>query len=549
MSNKKKINLQRAFVLAVVVSCSFWLGIFASNNLSFFELDRSGPIEKFVDVLQLVTGSYIDPVNPDTLVEGSIEGMLRRLDPHSVYIPSLEQNQIAEVFAGEFYGIGIQFEIRDNAILVVSPIPGTPADRMGLRAGDRIIEIDGINTIGITNDLVFKRLRGPRGSAVRVKVARNGEESFELILTRGKIPIHSVESAFILRDGITGYILVNQFTAVTASELDMALDSLRSQGMKQLILDLRGNSGGYLSQADEVADRFIEGGQLIVSTDGRISISSEKMYSSQRATIPYLPLIILVNRGSASASEIVAGAIQDLDRGLIIGQPTFGKGLVQSPFQLNDGSVVRLTTARWYTPSGRCVQRPWDEGLGEYLMMSLEDPADTEEADDTSGTDIKSDHEGSTRIPYKTRTGRIVYGESGITPDIIIDPGKLSKYSSKLFRDRVFINWTREFADKLNAVEMPFSTFRDEWTLTRAQEKDFIDYASEQGIEFDKQGWQSDRSFMISQIKAEVAQRLYNGRQYLWQILVTEDKQVNAALEHMNEADELARKPILESNG
>ncbi|MEJ2754215.1 MAG: S41 family peptidase, partial [Chloroflexota bacterium] len=265
---------------------------------------------------------------------------------------------------GEFNGIGIQFEIRDGAITVVSPIPGTPADRMGLRAGDKIVEIEGQNALGISNDEVRKKLRGPAGTQVTIGVKRAGKpDIIELTLTRGRIPIHSVEAAFMLDDGKTGYIMISQFTAVTEEELDEALAELDRLGMRQLILDLRGNSGGYRVMANEVADKFLVEGEIILTTAGRAKGTSDTLWATEH-THKYIPLTLLVSNGSASASEIVAGAIQDQDRGLIIGQPTFGKGLVQYPFELDDGSVVRITISRWYTPSGRCVQRPWDNGFG-----------------------------------------------------------------------------------------------------------------------------------------------------------------------------------------
>lgn len=531
----KRVNITRVVILAVSLSAMYFIGVFSSSMLGL-DFVTPGKFAKFSDVLRLVEYAYVDDVNADSLIEGSIEGMLSRLDPHSIYIPPVEQNQISERFSGEFSGIGIQFEIRDEAVLVISPIPGTPADRMGLRAGDKIIEIDGHGTLGITNEVVFQRLRGPEGSIVQIKVARNGEEPFDLSLTRGKIPIHSVETAFLLSDGITGYIMISQFTSVTAVELDEALINLFNSGMKQLILDLRGNSGGYLSQADEVADRFIEGGKTIVSTSGRLHESSEVRVSSDKNTIPFVPLVILVSQGSASASEIVAGAIQDHDRGLIIGEPTFGKGLVQSPFELEDGSVVRITTARWFTPSGRCVQRPWDENLGEYLM-GIVDNGDIEAVE--SG--IQQDHESSRFPEFNTRTGRTVYGNNGIKPDVYLDPGRLSIYGSRLMRDRILINWARDHAEKIAPIDMSFEDFRENWQPSDEMLKDFRQYAANEGLEFDRKGWEGDKVFLLTQIKAEVAQRLFNGRDFLWQILVTTDSQVQEALNRMEEAEGLAR--------
>ncbi len=539
---REQVNISKVLILSLAMAGAYLIGMATGGRLGFYGATVPPSFNKFSEVLHLVDKAYVDDVAVDTLVQGAIEGLLSNLDPHSVYIPPKEQTQIAERFAGEFSGIGIQFEIRDNHILVVSPIPGTPADRLGLSAGDRIVEIDGVSTFGITNDDVFERLRGPEGSEVRLTILRPGEdEQFELVVTRSRIPIHSVDAAFLLDDGITGYVIINQFTSITTIELETALDSLALLGMKQLVVDLRGNSGGYLGQADQVANLFLPGGREIVSTEGRILNEREALYSSNVHTplghsFQQIPLVVLVDNGSASASEIVAGAIQDNDRGLIIGRPTFGKGLVQSPFNLEDGSVVRITTARWYTPSGRCVQRPWDKGLGEYFM---EASGLVEEEDSTS-----SDMDATRKQQYHTRTGRTVYGNEGIRPDLDVDPGRLSDYGVKLVRSRVVIDWSRKLADSLAIPEMDFVNFRDHWTLSPELEREFIRYAKkEKDIEFDARGWAEDRKFILNQIKAELAMRIYNGREFMWQVLVTEDNQVREAMRQMEQADSLFRAP------
>lgn len=527
---KNKVNFVRVVLFAAILVIAYEIGGFTGGS-GFSGNTFPREFSKLGEIVRLVRASYVDSPDLTRMTEGSIVGLLEELDPHSVYIPVTEQTRIAERFAGEFSGIGIQFEIIDDQILVVSPIPGTPADRMGLRAGDRIIKIDGVSTFGITNEEVFSRLRGPRGSKVTITVVQLGEpEPFDLELTRDKIPIHSVDASFMLGDGVTGYVVINQFTSVTSKELRQALIALRRQGMKQLILDLRGNTGGYLGQADEVADKFISAGKVIVSTEGRIRRSNDVLHATSAPTEPYYPLIILVNRGSASASEIVAGAIQDHDRGLIIGQPTFGKGLVQSPFELEDGSVVRITTARWYTPSGRCVQRPYDDGIGEYLLSSNQ--SDSSLLADTA--DVET---------FLTRTGRKVFAEKGIRPDYIVDPGKLSLFGAKLIRGRKLFEWARDEADRMKEAPMPFEEFRDNWTLSKSRENAFIRFVKSSDLEFDNDGWKQDRTYLLTQIKAEIAQRLYNGRTYLWQILVTDDAQVETALEKMQEADELAKRP------
>ncbi|MBD3165421.1 PDZ domain-containing protein [bacterium] len=531
--NRKQPSL-RGLWLAAALVLAFGLGAYSSRGPMLF---KGTSFERFDGVLQEVLNTYVDKPDLEKLEAGAIEGMLKSLDPHSVYIPPRDQVRISEELDGEFTGIGIQFDLQDDGIVVVSPIPGTPAARLGMRAGDRIIAIEGVSTFGITNQDVIDKLRGPKGTQVTVTVKRPTErEPFDLTITRGKIPIHSVEAAFMLADGKTGYVMINQFTSVTADELELALKTLESRGMEALLLDLRGNSGGYLGQADEVADRFIEGGLVIVTTDGRARGTDSIRRASDSATRPYYPVIVLVNSGSASASEIVSGAIQDHDRGLVVGEPTFGKGLVQQPLQLDDGAVVRLTTSRWFTPSGRCVQRPYGETLGEYYNNALEQ--------DTSNVEIPD-----TAEVFLTRTGRKVYGWRGIQPDYIVDPGSLSELGSKLVRQRVLINWARDYAEDLKMLDMPFARFRDEWVLSASGVRDLRRYAEKEGIKWDEAQWREDRSFLLTQVKAEIAQRVYNGRDYLWQILVTDDAQIDEALRRIEEADSLARTPSEDARG
>ncbi len=529
-NGKQSRSSYRGVLYIIALVAAYSIGAYNSGNVLGVSVSGGASFHKFREVLATVLDSYVDEPDLEELEVGAIEGMLRALDPHSIYIPPREQSRIAEQFDGEFSGIGIQFDLMDDGILVVSPIPGTPADRMGLRAGDKIIEIDGISTLGITNDDVFTQLRGETGSSVVITVRRQGEqEPFQLTLTRGRIPIHSVEAAFLLSDNRTGYILINQFTSVTAREVEQSLQELERSGMEQLVLDLRGNSGGYLRQADEVVDRFITSGKVIVQTEGRARGNTEIRRSSDVLTHPDLPLVVLVNTGSASASEIVAGAIQDHDRGLIIGEPTFGKGLVQQPIGLDDGSVVRITTSRWFTPSGRCVQRPYEDGIGEYYLETMH---------------LDSLEEGlDTAQVFYTRTGREMYAWRGIRPDVFVRPGYLSEYGTRIVRERLLIDWAREYAEQYESFTLPFDEFRDDWTIPREDVEEFLRYADEQGIDFDRQGWNQDRDFLLLQIKAELAQRFYNGRTYFWQILVSGDELIDTALVHIGEADQLARTP------
>lgn len=381
-------------------------------------------VNRLAFVMQLIRDKYVEEPDMNNLVDGAIEGMLEKLDPHSVYIAADEEKKIEEQFKGKFEGIGISFIIQNKVLTVISAIPGTPADRLGLLPGDRIVKIDGASTYGITNEEVFGKLRGPKGTQVKITIQRaNMAEPLEYTITRDTIPIHSVETAFMLDDR-TGYVLVNQFTAITQNELNDALQRLKQQGMEQLLLDLRRNSGGYLEQAIKVLGEFVGGEKRVVFTRGR-SAESEKSYFAP-ATAPYetLPVIVLVDQGSASASEIVAGAVQDLDRGLVAGKTTFGKGLVQQQFGLGDGSVVRITTDRYYTPSGRLIQRPYNHGLMDYYDQGYD------EEDPNARPDSLGEKSDSAREVFHTEKGRKVFGGGGITPDVKINASMLSAYGS-----------------------------------------------------------------------------------------------------------------------
>lgn len=525
-------------ITIMIALAAFLLGLLVSNGPSAVGIPTAGDRHerKLREVVRLVEQAYVDEPEDSVIYGGAIEGLLERLDPHSVYIPPEQQEQVSETMQGEFSGIGIQFEIRDGVITVVSPIPGTPADRMGLRAGDKIVEIEGESAVGITNEQVRQKLRGPEGTEVRIGVRRPGRDGLiRLTITRGKIPIHSIEASFMLEDSRTGYMMISQFTAVTESELEDALSRLEAAGMDQLILDLRGNSGGYRVQAHEVADKFLAGGRVILSTKGRAPRTSDTLWSTDADTHPYVPMIVLVSNGTASASEIVAGALQDHDRALIAGEPTFGKGLVQYPFELEDGSVVRITISRWFTPSGRCVQRSWDDGLGEYLMGAYRDGSELDSLELT-----RPDSLGE---PYYTRTGRKVYANRGIQPDVLVDPGLLTDYAADLLSERILFDWSQQLANRIGTPPMPFERFLTDWSPTAAQLRELFAFARERGVAFVREDWELDRDYLIDQIRAEVAQRLYNGRTYLWRVLINGDATVDSALAHMPEADALARKP------
>src|SRR4030095_2920915 len=355
-------------------------------------------VKKFNEALTLVQKNYVDEVSADKLTEAAIKGMLSQLDPHSTYITQEQLKRINEDFQGSFEGIGVEFDIVNDTITIVSPISGGPSEALGIQAGDKIVKIDGVSSIGMTREDVPKKLRGPKGTKVNVTIFRAGMPNLlEFEITRDKIPLYSVDASFMINNEV-GYARVTRFLATTFDELSKALADLKSQGMTKLVLDIRNSPGGYLDQAFKISSMFIDNGKKIVYTKSRIPSYNEE-YNSIGGEYAKIPLIVLVNDGSASASEIVSGALQDWDRGLIVGETTFGKGLVQRQYDLSDGSAMRVTTSRYYTPSGRSIQKPYEGG--EYKKMLKEDV----EGDNLfHNNDIKD----STRPEFKTMGGRIV---------------------------------------------------------------------------------------------------------------------------------------------
>jgi len=522
---KKKLFIMGSLIiiLAFIAGMKFTENLWAAGRNIYDQVNR------LAYVMQLARDQYVEEPDMNALVDGAIVGMLAELDPHSVYISAEDHKQIAEQFAGEFEGIGISFAIQDNAIVVISPIPGTPADRLGLRSGDRIIKINNVSTYGITNDEVFKKLRGPKGSEVDITVHRPGlQETLEFTLTRDKIPIHSVETHYMLNEN-TGYILLNQFTSNTTAEMREALDALFNRGMTQLLFDLRGNSGGYLKQAVQVLSEFIDGERRLVYTLGRRTDSEQSFYSQIEAPFKDLPLIVLVSNGSASASEIVAGAIQDLDRGLVVGKNTFGKGLVQTEFPLGDGSVVRITTSRYYTPSGRLIQRPYDEGLAEYLTDAYQ-----------QNDEDRAEEPDSLKEVFHTEKGREVYGGGGITPDVKVSPDYLTGYGARLRNGRIFFEYANQYCSEHSNPYDSFEEFLHNYEPSKEMIDDMVELSVQREIEFDEEAFEKDYDYITSAVKSEMAQIYWNNRTYFYRVRAQRDNQIEEALTLFEQAKEIA---------
>jgi len=467
-------------------------------------------IRKFTDVVSLTERYYVEEVNSEELIEEAVKGMLKSLDPHSVYIPARQMQRVQEEFRGSFEGIGIQFEILRDTINVVAPVSGGPSDRLGIQAGDRIVTIDSESAIGLTNDDVQSKLRGPKGTKVEVEIVRVGmSDKLEFEITRDKIPLYTVDAS-LMYDDKTGYIRVNRFAATTYTEFMEGMDKLREKGMERLVLDLRNNPGGYLEEAFKMADVFIPSGKKIVYTEGRNPQFNDEYMATGGSRYEDMPLIILINPGSASASEIVSGAVQDWDRGLIVGERSFGKGLVQRQFDLRDGSAFRLTTAKYFTPSGRLIQRPYDQGADAYRLEAYHQ--DMEEDVDDMFEPLEADT--SEQPVYYTEGGRVVYGGGGITPDVIVRSDRWSELGTKiisnnlirLFHSEYFERYGRELQE---IYKDDLAKFRNEFTITDEHFDAFISFVEDNGVTVKEEDVEKDSAFLKSFLKSEIGRAIH----------------------------------------
>lgn len=458
---------------------------------------------------------YVDSVNNEEMVEEAIKSMLEDLDPHSVYMNAEEVKRMNEPLQGNFEGIGVQFNILDDTLMVVNPIPGGPSEKVGVLAGDRIIYIDDemVAGIGITNEGVFDRLRGAKGTEVTIKVKRASKKQLiEFLITRDKIPIYSLDAAYMVNNDI-GYIKLNRFSGTTHQEFVDALKSLQAVGMKSLILDLQGNGGGYLNASIEMADEFLPTNKMIVYTEG-LNSPRQSFRSTKNGLFEESELVVLIDEASASASEIVAGAVQDWDRGLIIGRRSFGKGLVQRQFNLPDGSAMRLTTSKYYTPAGRLIQKPYENGRSEYRKEIL---------DRINNGELL--HKDSIHLPdsLKFRTlvkNRLVYGGGGIMPDIFIgvDTAAFTTYHrdivAKGIMNRTVLNYVDKNRDNLAQGFTDFNDFNNGFEVTDDMLGELTTNAENAKITFDPEAFEKSKALMKLQFKALVARDIFDMGEY-----------------------------------
>ncbi len=485
----------------------------------------------FQDMVKIINTNYVEDVDWDKTMIGAQNGLMEALDPHSVYIVADRMDQINESFRGNFEGIGIEFDIIDDYITVITPIVGSPSDGL-LHPGDQIVKIDNESAYKITRDGVFDKLRGPKGSKVELEIARLGEsELIPVSIIRDKIPIYSVLAKFVMDDG-TGYILLNRFSSTTSEEVITAITELQAQGMDKLIIDLRNNSGGYMDEVIKIVDHILPGGEKILSTKGRLKNANEEMYSKHKATFYKQPIIAMINRGSASASEILAGALQDLDRGIVVGETSFGKGLVQRQYPLRDGSAVRVTVARYYTPSGRLIQRHYENGDARDYYLEL---SERDHGKDTTKLEEKP--------KFTTKTGRTVYGGGGITPDIFLeDPAVMSRDLAKLRRHdiRFFFKIASDHASAHPELAEDWQKFKHDFVIPESlMDEVYEKIFAIEDLELNEEKIRGDEETIHFFIKSELAGKLW-GRNEQYQIRTKMDNQVQEALQYFDQAREIA---------
>lgn len=513
-----------SLTLLVAIAGATLLGGFYGNRV--FGSPMQGELQKrlreYTDLLGAVTAWSAEDIGTDKFVYSSIDGMLRTLDPHTSFLEPKEYADMQDRQKGTFYGLGILVTKRNDQVTVITPLEGTPAARLGIRAGDVIAEIEGVPTDDLPLDEVVKRLKGPKGTTVHIKIIRVGiKEPIPLTIVRAAIPTSSISNVLMIRPGV-GYIRIKDFTSTTIREIDEALDKLKGEGMQKLVLDLRMNPGGLLDAAVGVADHFLDKGQMIVYTKGRTPDSSQEYVAPGKHQKIEVPLVVLVNRMSASASEIVAGAIQDHDRGLVVGETSWGKGLVQSVYTLQYGAGLALTTSKYYTPSGRNIQRDYSSFYDYYVA---------DENDDA--TEIPLSH----RKQFKTDTGRIVYGGGGITPDVIVKPAQLSRTTQILEVRSAIFNYAVDYAAKHPELTKSLA-------ITPAILDEFTRFAAEKEIaslDDIRQALQKpdDRKYIDRALKAEIIAAKY-GFDASYPYRLEGDTQVEKALELFPEAQKLA---------
>lgn len=528
--------------LPIIIAIALIGGIFIGAkmfNSGTQANDISKSANKFRDIISLINTEYVDTVNTDQLTEEAINKMLEKLDPHSVYIPPKDMDMAKAQLEGDFEGIGIEFQILKDTLIVVTPISGGPSEAVGLQAGDKIVMVDGKNiaNVKLSTQDVFKYLRGKKGTKVSLSIVRRGQKKLlEFTITRDKIPTFSVDVAYMV-DAEVGYIKVNRFTANTYNEFKKAMTDLKAKGMKKLLLDLRGNPGGYMDRATQMVDEMLDGNKMIVFTKSKQPRYNQETRAYMNGMFEKGPIIVLIDEGSASASEIVSGALQDNDRALIVGRRSFGKGLVQMPIPLGDNSELRLTISRYYTPSGRSIQKPYVKGEEDYNMDLYNR---YKHGEFFSADSIKFDEKSK----YKTVKGRTVYGGGGIMPDIFIprDTSMFTPYLNQLFNSGIVREYTLEygFSKKKDLEKMPFEQFKKSFVVTDEMLEEINKMAKKSDIKFNEKEFNRSKEYIKNQVKALIARSVWKNEGF-FPIFNEQDEMFNKALMMFDKAENIEK--------
>lgn len=538
MSEQKNTKYQIGLPLILCLGLAGGIFIGASLNTKKTSDDVSKDVQKLREVLTYIENKYVDSVKTDKLVDESIEHLLSNLDPHSIYIPASDRKLVDEDLQGNFDGIGVEFSIFQDTIVVISALSGGPSASLGILSGDKIIKVNDENVAGINISSmdVMKHLKGPSGSTVKVTIVRQGSpEPLEFSIIRDKIPQYSIDVSYMV-DNETGYIKISRFAATTYDEFNEALAKLKGKGMKRLILDLQYNGGGFMDIATRISDEFLSEGKKIVYTNGKDTSSNRNDVSTSQGNFETGDLIILVNETSASASEIVAGALQDNDRALIVGRRTFGKGLVQTLFDLSDGSELRLTISRYYTPSGRSIQKPYHDDE-EYSLdiISRYKKGEFFHADSIKFNDS---------LKYVTENGRTVYGGGGIMPDYFIplDTTLNSHYLNELSASLAVNEYTFKYATK-NGKELEkkgFDAFYSKFNVTDEMLNDLVKLGQSKKIKPDYQELKEKKRIFKIHIKAQIARKIW-GNEGAYPIMNETNEIFQQALKLFDRIPELDR--------
>lgn len=531
-----KYQIRLPFILCLGLAAGVFIG--ASMNTKKTSGNVGKDVQKLREVLTFIENKYVDEIKTDKLVDESIQHLLSKLDPHSVYIPASDRIQANEELRGNFDGIGVEFNIFQDTIVVISPLSGGPSEALGILSGDKIVKVDDkdVAGIGITSADVMKLLKGPSGTEVKVTIVRNGtKEPLEFNIIRDKIPQKSLEVAYMV-DHEVGYIKISRFAATTYDEFSEALETLKSKGMKKLVLDLQSNGGGYMNVAIQMADDFLSENKKIVYTNGKDTSLNTDATSTDRGNFENGDVILLVNEWSASASEIVAGALQDNDRALIVGRRTYGKGLVQSPFDLSDGSELRLTISRYYTPSGRSIQKPYDDDE-EYSLdiLSRYKKGEFFHADSVKFSDS---------LKYITQNGRTVYGGGGIMPDYFIplDTTLNSHYMNELYSSNSMYEYAFTYAEKNKAAleKKGFDAFYSSFVVSDQMLNDLVKIGQRKKVKPDYEELKERKKLFQIHVKAQIARKMW-GNEGLYPIMNETNEIFQQALKLFDRIPELDR--------